>query len=477
VIFMSVVGVLIIAALFFVVTMAVAVGPLLLCRIFAGPGNDERRPQPRRASLASGVLTFCGVVIGVGIGLFMLYFTLHSSMDRSEATIVYDDIAAEPIQTLPPTVMQDGAAIAPVPIEVHPEMSMQFTEHSLFAPPPPPAAHRAAPPSPDPAHSFVSASNVASGWSVVLVLVLVVSAIVMLASERVRAGLARMVPVVLIAVTMGTVFFWTFTSRHMDQTAEITVNAPQAVSAPAPPSASPYRSLVTATELQQVTTDNAPPATVAADEPVTSAAGAPAATQATSAEDSAKSADPPVLAYVGIAPAGVPQKALPKWTGQSDDSGPVRVIDSGLHATVQLAEEHALEKLKTLLQTEMVQRTPEAAGWQAPDEAVLNAGNILQRAVERTQIQVGENTIPMYEAYWQVDLGRLESLYRAWRPDVVQQRLTWIAGGVALLMLLLGSIAGFLEVDERTHGRRRKSLAAGTLALWAVVVGIAAVVA
>src|SRR5690606_3083379 len=130
----------------------------------------------------------------------------------------------------------------------------------------------------------------------------------------------------------------------------------------------------------------------------------------------------------------------------------------------------------TLLQTEMVQRTPEAAGWQAPEDAVLNAGNILQRAVERTQIQVGENTIPMYEAYWQVDLSRLEPLYRAWRPAVVQSRLTRMAGGLALLMLLLGSIAGFLKVAEQTHGRRRKSLAAGSLTLLALVGGLALVI-
>ena len=85
----TVIGILVIAALFFVVTMAIAVGPLLLCRLLAGGGRDECRPQPRRSSLASGVLTFCGVVIGVAVGLVVLRFALSSSPQRSTATVVH----------------------------------------------------------------------------------------------------------------------------------------------------------------------------------------------------------------------------------------------------------------------------------------------------------------------------------------------------------------------------------------------------
>jgi hypothetical protein len=477
----GIIGVLVIAALFFVVSMAVAVGPLMLCRIFADPGKDDPRPQPRRSSLASGVLTFCGVVVGLGVGLFMLYFTLRSSMDRPHATVVYDDGAEVHLGPLPTMVMEGGTAFSaefsPVPVEFPPEMPIQFSEHSLFAPPPPLVppypAHRDA----DAARPLFSRSAVEIGSIVLMVLVLVVTAIAVLGSETIRAGLARLTPVVLAIALLGVLFFWSFDGRvdegYADRPAEITMHgggvsmdAARAVEAPMPPSP-----VVQEGNMVQI------PSTIgAADEQLQSDAGATAPKPSESAESSAEKADPPVLAYVGVAPAGVPQKTLPKWTAQSDDEGPIRVVDSGLHATVQLAEEHALKELKTLLQSQMVQRTPQAAGWEAPDEAVLNAGNILQRAVERTQIQVGENTIPMYEAYWQVDLSRLEPLYRAWRPNVVQQRLTRIAGGVALLMLLLGSIAGILRVDEQTHGHRRKSLTAGSLTLLALIGGLALVV-
>src|SRR5690606_840277 len=299
----------------------------------------------------------------------------------------------------------------------------------------------------------------------VLLLLTLAGAVV---SERIRTGIARGVPVLLAVGLLGVLFFWT-SARTTPQIAGLDTYPPPATAMVAAvdrsqePADAPgqRRRLPTAAESVRILSEF--PGTDS-DE-----VSPDAAVDGVAEADQASNATVPVLTFVGTSTEGLSRDSLPQWTSLSDDDGPVRVIDSGLHATVRLAEEHALRELKSLLQAEMAQRTPQAAGWQAPDQAVLNAGNILQRAVERSQIQVGENTIPMYEAYWQVDVSRLEPLYRAWRPSIVRQRLLQIGGALALAMLLLASLAGVLRVDEQTHGRRRKSLAAGTLALWAVI--------
>lgn len=474
----TVIGILVIAALFFVVTMAIAVGPLLLCRLLAGGGRDECRPQPRRSSLASGVLTFCGVVIGVAVGLVVLRFALSSSPQRSTATVVHtlSEPAGYPVLEPEPGPFDGSVSLpgAPYPADLPvghvSHLPVEVVEHSLFAP--------SQFPPPSPAFSS-SRANFEIAWVVLMPLLLIVFAIAVLGSERIRTVLVRMVPVFLAAALLGVLFFWSFNTVSPPQVAEhsgINTYPPPVIERPLPPPQVERRQPPAVAPLQrgELPTTAVGNAGTAADSSPADEAGQtePASTLEADSQDGT----PPVLTYVGTAAGGAPAETLPEWTHRSGDQGPMRVIDSGLHATVQLAEEHALEKLKSLLQAEMVLRTPQAAGWEVSDQVVLNADNILQRAVERTQIEVGDNTIPMYEAYWEVDLSRLEPLYRAWRPEIVQQRLMRMAGGVALLMLLLGSIAGFLKVDEQTHGRRRKSLAAGSLTLLALVAGLALVI-
>jgi len=434
-------GILSVAALFFLVTMGLAVGPLLLCRLFTRtPESCKQRPQPAN-SFVPWLLSACGTLIAIGVAVVVSYFTL--------ATTPPEPVAAS---------SNESATVA--------------AEDSLFEP----AAHSHAEP------VAVHRTGVRLTWMAILLPVLIVGALLALAGQQTRRGLVALVPLALVGAAL-----FLFVARSSVQTVQVTEGHGESIAT--------TRS-VTATMAPQSVVSQAPEAPHVVTQPIdvtppidsyqiadaTTPPPPPTPTKNIAPEESPvveqtpvakpESIDKPaVMTYVGTEADGTPRDSLPDWTRNTSGDGPIRVIESGLHATVKLAEQHALAQLRTLLDSEFERQHPEARGWEPDDEVLLASGSILHRAVERSQIQVGEFTTPMYEAYWQVDTSNIAPLYEAWRPSVVEHRLVWLGGGLALLTLLLGSVAGVLRVDEQTQGQRRKSLAVGTLALWAAIGG------
>ena len=109
--------------------------------------------------------------------------------------------------------------------------------------------------------------------------------------------------------------------------------------------------------------------------------------------------------------------------------------------------------------------------WLPPEDVVLNSELVSQRAVERSEVQVGEFTEPVFRAYWEIDRpDDLETkLFAAWRPEELKSRLWMLGGGMGLLTLLFGSLACYFRIDDATHGKYRNKLRVGTGALWAVI--------
>ena len=135
-------------------------------------------------------------------------------------------------------------------------------------------------------------------------------------------------------------------------------------------------------------------------ETANTSAGPGPSTIAESEEDTASS---PVTEYVGTELFGVPRETLPDWTTDEDENDSLIVLQSGKHATVEAAERDLLEQLRKTLHQEFVQQHPQASGWSLSDDTIVESGALQKRAVERSQIEVGDHKHPMYEVYWQVD--------------------------------------------------------------------------
>ncbi len=179
------------------------------------------------------------------------------------------------------------------------------------------------------------------------------------------------------------------------------------------------------------------------------------------------------LVFRGTEPKGQDADQLPSWV--TDDSITTipelsGVITTGPHATVEDAEQEALLTLRKTL-SEMFARTqPSANGWLPPEEFVLDAGVVEQRAVERSELVVGEFNEPVFRAYWDITHpeGLESQLFAAWRPEVLKSRLWLLGAGMGLLTLLFGSLASYFRLDDATQGKYRNKLRVGTGALWAL---------
>ncbi len=198
--------------------------------------------------------------------------------------------------------------------------------------------------------------------------------------------------------------------------------------------------------------------------PAENALGATEAEAATSA----------VVLFRGTEPKGRDADELPSWATETEiTTFPelTGVITTGPHATIEDAEREALTKLRVTLSELFARTEPAAENWLPPEELVLGAGVVTQRAIERRELKVGDFTEPLFQAYWEVSQpDDLESrLFAAWRPEALRHRLVLLGGGVGLLTLLFGSLAGYFRLDDATQGKYRNKLRVGTGALWALV--------
>ncbi|MCA9074180.1 MAG: hypothetical protein KDA93_04040 [Planctomycetaceae bacterium] len=178
--------------------------------------------------------------------------------------------------------------------------------------------------------------------------------------------------------------------------------------------------------------------------------------------------------FEGTEPKGRDANALPEWAEETELttfpelSG---VIKTSPNATQADAEREAMLTLRVSL-AEWFERHQDFTGeWLPPEEIVLDAGVISERAIEQTTLTVGEFEEPVFTAYWHItEPEDLKSqLFTAWRPEALKSRLLLLGGGLGLLTVLFGSMATYFRVDEATQGKYRNKLRVGTGALWALL--------
>lgn len=157
-------GVLVIAGILFLVTMALAVGPLLLCRLFAG-SSEACLPRKRRHPFATGNVAACGSMAAVAGALFAMWFVTG---ETRQTVILGED---------QPATAVGATEIAATPIG---------SERSLFD------GNQS---SSDPAPTVHVVSHRLS-WAAILLPLLLATTLLGVVSDRLRGGLFRVLPVV-----------------------------------------------------------------------------------------------------------------------------------------------------------------------------------------------------------------------------------------------------------------------------------------
>ncbi len=162
---------------------------------------------------------------------------------------------------------------------------------------------------------------------------------------------------------------------------------------------------------------------------------------------------------------------LPAWTAQTEESdGLPRVIATDPNATIDDANAEAVSRLSHRLSEVFVLEHPEAAGWFPQLSDMRRMGVIGRRAIQQSEVTVGQFTEPVFQAFFEVvppeDLNA--QLFAAWRPEALKSRLLLVGGGIGLLTLLFGTLAVWLRIDDATQGKYRKQLGWSTAALWVV---------
>ncbi len=168
--------------------------------------------------------------------------------------------------------------------------------------------------------------------------------------------------------------------------------------------------------------------------------------------------------------------APPEWLKESGDSSTGQVVIEG---KPQLTEDQAVVSALKATALVIKERFHEAYGdrgqWEVPLDTILAAATEA-KYVEPYEITTpsfpeGIDEAPMYRAHLLIDTSpdALAHFYQPWRAQVVNRRLWAFGGLVALLTLLVGTAAGYLQLDARSNGayRGRLKLAAVTL----IVVG------
>lgn len=114
--------------------------------------------------------------------------------------------------------------------------------------------------------------------------------------------------------------------------------------------------------------------------------------------------------------------------------------------------------------------------WQPSKDFVHQSGAIQQRFVEQTSLKVGEFDTPMFRSYWQVSATPhvSELAMQEWKAAAVEERLTMLGAGAAILTLLFAGGAAGLRFDSATSGRYRRRMAAAVVAVGALAAGTAA---
>lgn len=196
--------------------------------------------------------------------------------------------------------------------------------------------------------------------------------------------------------------------------------------------------------------------------------------------ENASTDEAPAVEIIEYSPAGLDSdqrlSELPEWVGEPHDFDPnsanqTLVLSSEPWSSVEEADEELYGLLSVHAGHFLSAAYPEAEGWY-PTRDMLNQMPLIQDAVhERVPLEIGEHTVYVQHAHWQVKLTPevREQLFEKWRPTVVQQRLVWLGTGTGVLTLLFAVVAGISRIGRRPRGgvRERAAAVAGIIILLA----------
>lgn len=178
--------------------------------------------------------------------------------------------------------------------------------------------------------------------------------------------------------------------------------------------------------------------------------------------------------------ASQPMQRPPAWVGtEGGRDGELlrRIVVGQRFADPARARRHALEEAvhvaHSYLREELGERVD---GWDVPAWFV-NDDLVKEEYTERLDSKFGEidpEFSEMYRTHLLVELSPelRDRMQLLWRREVVEERSWSVAGGLLVLMMFLGTLLGYLKLDEATHGYYRGWLKAAAAAM---VLGVAAV--
>ena len=164
----------------------------------------------------------------------------------------------------------------------------------------------------------------------------------------------------------------------------------------------------------------------------------------------------------------------PAWLTLPEENSPSLTrfhLESKRYATVEEANHELLRRLTPRLSEPLFGRSAFPEGVSVDVSELISAGIIPRRLLTQTELQVGDETFPMYQMTWEVVLqpGWEQSLSGYWRPLVQHQRLIELGAVFGFLVMLIFVWAGYFRTDALTEGRYRARLKLAAIGLSVLV--------
>lgn len=178
------------------------------------------------------------------------------------------------------------------------------------------------------------------------------------------------------------------------------------------------------------------------------------------------------VVYRGDNATGETVDAIPGWAAETPrldgiEWNNTRVLASQPWATIEEAENELAQRTTHELAAYFRHVSPDVSSFVIPRSLVEDTGVVSRRCHVTESLKVGEYEEPIYRVFWELDYDDnvAQVLQTSWEQQTIRQRLTWLAGGVGLLTILLGAFGAYSRLNAATDGRYQGRLRLATGAL------------